>query len=102
MARSDNIEAAASVLHCMLTAWIQIHLSPFKVTGSFFVCILSQERLTVSCCRNKVTIRKMKSGSVKPCFISVLSQKPFADLRIKLLAHKYFDKVHAAASLLTG
>ncbi len=43
--------------------------------------------------RNELNLRKIKSGSTKPFFLTLMHQQPSPDVRLKLIAHKLFAKV---------
>ena len=44
-------------------------------------------------CSDKLSLRKVKSGAVKPFFLTFVHQDPDQDVRLKLLGQRQFAEV---------
>ena len=44
-------------------------------------------------CRSKLTLRKIKSGAIKPFFLTLMHQHPHLDVRLKLTGTNHLPEV---------
>ena len=74
----QNCQATSCIVHNTHFCW------PKGVFQLQRVCTLS---------RNELHLRKIKSGSIKPFFLTLMHQQPSPDVRLKLIAQNFFAKV---------
>ena len=55
--------------------------------------VVSLSPFSTSLCREKLSLRKIKSGAVKPFFLSFMHDPPSQDVRLKLTGQNQFAKV---------